>query len=359
MATLLITDWDNGIVNKEFSYLLGFQPSLGGIVIRKNSINIFLDSRYHAKTASINHNELVKKSWKPNISFSLLKWNLIDALILECEESKSIRVEDNITLKYRKEIKQKSDTGSKYGSPKPEIIEPYFTQQQIIKTPIEKNHIKKAIEIIDQVFFYIQAMNLSGELKWLTEKQLRSIIINKIQEFWGEAESFDAIVAFWSNSAIAHHSAWDTRIEDGPLLIDMWAVYRKYCSDFTRTFWVWEKTPLYDEFQKVYESVKKAHKKAYKESRIWIEAKQIDALARESIAQDGYEEYFTHSTGHGVGLNIHEQPWINSSSTEMITPGMVFTIEPGIYLPGKFGVRLENIVFAEHNRIKCYSQVEL
>ena len=151
--------------------------------------------------------------------------------------------------------------------------------------------------------------------------------------------------------------ATDTIIEDGPLLIDMGAKYKGYCSDFTRTFWVGKKTDDYEEFIKVYSSVKKASIKATLWARVGMKASQIDALARKSIIKDGYWDYFSHSTGHGVWLNIHEGPWITQMSDDKIKTGMMFTIEPWIYLPGKFGVRIENIVLAKEERIKCVSKI--
>jgi Xaa-Pro dipeptidase len=137
----------------------------------------------------------------------------------------------------------------------------------------------------------------------------------------------------------------------------MWAKHKWYCSDFTRTFWVGKKTDDYDEFHKVYSSVKKASIKATLWARVWMKASQIDALARKSIIKDGYWDYFSHSTGHGVGLNIHEGPWITQMSDDKIKTGMMFTIEPGIYLPGKFWVRIENIVLAKEERVKCISKI--
>jgi Xaa-Pro aminopeptidase len=88
-----------------------------------------------------------------------------------------------------------------------------------------------------------------------------------------------------------------------------------------------------------------------------MKASQIDSLARKSIIKDGYWDCFSHSTWHGVGLNIHEWPWITQMSDDVIKTGMMFTIEPGIYLPGKFWVRIENIVLAKEERVKCISKI--
>ena len=122
-------------------------------------------------------------------------------------------------------------------------------------------------------------------------------------------------------------------------------------------FWVWEHTDDYSEYQKVYDSVAKAHKKVQESAKPGMKAHELDKIARDSISDDGYGDYFTHSTGHGVGLDIHEQPWINKTSDAILKEWMVFTIEPGIYLPGRFWVRLENIVFMGKNWVECVSEI--
>jgi Xaa-Pro aminopeptidase len=140
----------------------------------------------------------------------------------------------------------------------------------------------------------------------------------------------------------------------------MWALYNWYCSDFTRTFWVWEKSwDSYEKFIKIYEIVKNAHNNAFKksvENMIWW---QIDYLTRKEIEDKWYEKYYTHGTWHWVGLDIHESPSINEKSEEKIKNWMVFTIEPWIYLEGKFWVRLEDIVFMEESKLKKYTKVKL
>ncbi|MCP4523074.1 MAG: M24 family metallopeptidase [Candidatus Gracilibacteria bacterium] len=357
MATFLITDSDNGITNNNFHYLLGFQPSLGGIAIRKESIHIFLDSRYYAKTKKINKDLITEKTKISDIYFHKVSGPLVDIMLLTCKSSKNIELEENLTLKYFHEINNKSDLGTSGDPKKTSVIPNYFEKNRLVKSDPEIKKMKKAIEVIDKVSMFIQYLVDTHEIYGKTESEVRNIIVNKILEFGGEDESFEAIVAFGVHSSVPHHTAGDTIIEDGPLLIDMGAKYKGYCSDFTRTFWVGKKTDDYDEFQKVYRSVKKASIKATLGARVGMKASQIDALARKSIIKDGYGEYFSHSTGHGVGLNIHEGPWITKMSHDVIKTGMMFTIEPGIYLPGKFGIRIENIVVAKEERVKCVSKI--
>ncbi len=351
MATIIITDTDNWIINNEFNYLLWFQPSLGWIIIKKHCINIILDSRYFNKKECVDIESIKHKTWKEKVVFTKSEWKLIDCILDQSHDSKTKKVEDNITLKYFGQLEK----GSKH---KIEVITPYFEQKRIIKQSNEQTKIKQAIKIIDKVFFAVQDLKKTWELIWKTEKEIRAFIVNKILEFWGSAESFEAIVAFWKNSAIPHHTAGDTIIWDGPLLIDMGAVYQWYCSDFTRTFWVWKKDSSYDEFKKIYNAVAKAYRKAFQISQPWLKATLIDTAARNSIIDAWFGEYFTHSTWHWVGLNIHEAPWITMKSQNIIRSWMVFTIEPGIYIPWKFWVRIENIVFAWEGWVECFSEVE-
>lgn len=357
MTTFLITDSDNWVMNTNFHYLLGFQPTLGGIAIRKDSIHIFLDSRYYAKTKKINKDYIVQRTGLSDIHFHKVTGPLIDIMLITCKSAKHISLEENLTLKYFHEINNKSDLGTGWEPKKTSVIPNFLDGKRVIKDDNEIKKIKKAIEVIDKVSMFIQYLVDTNEVYGKTERDVRHIIANKILEFGWHDESFEAIVAFWQHSAVPHHTAGSTIIEDGPLLIDMWAKYRWYCSDFTRTFWVGKKTDDYDEFHKVYASVKRASIKATLWARVGMHASKIDTIARKSIEKDGYGDYFSHSTGHGVGLNIHEGPWITKMSDDIIKTWMVFTIEPWIYLPGKFWVRIENIVVAKEERVKCMSKI--
>jgi Xaa-Pro aminopeptidase len=196
-------------------------------------------------------------------------------------------------------------------------------------------------------------------LIWKTELELRWIIISKIFEFGGEGESFESIVAFGENSAIPHHKTWNTKIGNWVLLIDMWALYNWYCSDFTRTFWVWEKNEQYKEFQEIYKIVKQAHINAFNNTKSWMTWKEIDALTRDYISKKWYWDNYIHWTWHWLWLDIHEPIWINSKSESPAEDDMFFTIEPWIYLPWKFWIRLEDIVFMEDWSLKKYSRVGL
>lgn len=164
--------------------------------------------------------------------------------------------------------------------------------------------------------------------------------------------SFDPIVAINANAAKPHALPTDTPLmKHDLLLVDAGLKYNRYCSDRTRTIaasksfdFSTEQTFKKKKIQKAYDLVLKAHDHAIKKARSGMKAKKIDALTRDIITKGGYGEYYVHSTGHGVGLDIHEMPYISSKSDMIVEDGMVYTIEPGIYIPGEFGIRIEDMV---------------
>lgn len=169
--------------------------------------------------------------------------------------------------------------------------------------------------------------------------------------------SFSPIVAFDENAAKPHALPTQKRLEKGSLvLLDAGVTYQRYCSDRTRTssfeqVLVFEKEQCFSDAlkQKVYDTVLLAQEAAIKAIKVGVRAKQIDQAARDVIDKAGFGEYFIHSTGHGVGLDIHELPIIGARSETIIEENMVFTIEPGIYLPDCFGVRIEDTVIVREN----------
>ena len=164
--------------------------------------------------------------------------------------------------------------------------------------------------------------------------------------------SFDPIVAINANAAKPHATPTKRKLKKGDLLlVDAGLKYKRYCSDRTRTVFVEEdfRFKTRQDFskkkiQKAYDTVLRAHDNAIARARTGMKAKEVDALTRNIIEKAGFGEFFVHSTGHGVGLDIHEMPYISQKSDTIIENGMVFTIEPGIYIPGVFGIRIEDMV---------------
>jgi len=164
--------------------------------------------------------------------------------------------------------------------------------------------------------------------------------------------SFDPIVAINANAAKPHATPTDMKLSKNDLLlVDAGLKYKRYCSDRTRTVQT-DKDFTFDthqkfkrkKIQKAYDIVLKAHDNAIAKARSGMKAKKVDALTRDIITKAGFGDYYVHSTGHGVGLDIHEMPYISTKSDTIIEDGMVYTIEPGIYIPNEFGIRIEDMV---------------
>lgn len=237
---------------------------------------------------------------------------------------------------------------------------PNFHQRlRICKSPQEIALIHKSQRLNKKAFKHF-ASYLAKNLKSApSERELHYHALQFLSHFGKYDVSFNPIVGINANAAKPHAlPSLSTRLGKRDLLLfDAGIKYKRYCSDMTRTAAVGadmsfsKKQRFVSKIQnKVYDIVRKAQERAITKARSGMSGREIDALAREVIEKSGYGKYFTHSTGHGVGLDIHELPRISRSSEERIEDGMVFSIEPGIYLPNDFGVRIEDLVVMKNGR---------
>ena len=175
----------------------------------------------------------------------------------------------------------------------------------------------------------------------VTEKEIAARLQYLMLAGGAENMSFDPIVASGPNGSMPHAVPTDRKIQDGDFVtMDFGCIYQGYCSDMTRTVAVGYAT---DEMKHVYDTVLKAQLTAIAATKAGVPGKEIDGVARKVIADAGYGEYFGHGYGHSLGLEIHETPSPNASNVEPLPAGVVCSAEPGIYLPGKFGVRIEDV----------------
>lgn len=220
-----------------------------------------------------------------------------------------------------------------------------------IKEPGEIAKIKKACRITALVMQEIKNKLHEG----ITELEVKKLIRRLFEDSGTDELAFPTIVAFGKNSALPHHQPSEKKLEaDMPVLIDMGAKFEEYCSDMTRTFWFGENpTKKFLEIEGVVKSAYRAgfEKLGSKATSPSIRAKDVDNATRMIISNKGYAQKFIHTTGHGLGLSIHEQPSISWSNKTEIVPGMVITIEPGIYLKGEFGYRYENTVLVGESKV--------
>jgi Xaa-Pro aminopeptidase len=166
-----------------------------------------------------------------------------------------------------------------------------------------------------------------------------------------EEMSFPTIIASGARSALPHGRATEQAIARGGFVVcDFGVILAGYCSDQTRTVWVGGTSGAgAEEARHAYEAVKEAQEAAIAAVRPGVRVEEVDAAARKVLRKSGLGRYFTHSTGHGVGLEIHEAPRVAAGQSEVLQPGMVITIEPGVYFPGKWGVRIEDMVAVSEN----------
>ena len=182
--------------------------------------------------------------------------------------------------------------------------------------------------------------------KRYSEVELKKLIPSFFEEMGTNELSFSPSVCYGLNGAIPHHDSGNDMPKSGAILIDMGGRTDGYCSDMTRSFHYGEPS---EEYKKVYDLVLKANLAGIAAVKPGIKISEVDDASRKVIADAGYGEYFTHRTGHGIGIEVHEFPDVSSVSDTVLEEGMTFTIEPGIYLEGKFGVRIEDVVLVTQN----------
>jgi Xaa-Pro aminopeptidase len=210
-------------------------------------------------------------------------------------------------------------------------------QLRAVKEPDELERIAAAAELTDAVYEWAIERGLRGR----TERDVARACEARLRELDAEP-SFPPIVAAAANGALPHAEPGEREIGAGELVVfDMGALLDGYCSDCTRTFATGE---LDDDAGEVYELVRRAQAAALEAIRPGAGGEEVDAVARELISEAGYGDRFGHGLGHGVGLEVHEGPRLATTSDDELQEGNVVTVEPGVYLPGRFGVRIEELV---------------
>jgi Xaa-Pro dipeptidase len=227
-----------------------------------------------------------------------------------------------------------------------------LTDLRMIKDPTEISAMKIAVEIAESA---IQS-TLPAIRIGMTERQVASQLIQKLIQAGSDPEMpFAPIVSAGFNSANPHASPSDYPLRSGDLLVIDWgASYDGYFSDLTRTFALGETS---SEYQRIADIVLQANVAGREACAPGVLAEDVDRAARRVIDQAGYGEFFIHRTGHGLGRESHEEPYIRAGNRLTLAPGMVFTIEPGIYLPGKNGVRIEDNIVITPSGSECLSSL--
>lgn len=214
-----------------------------------------------------------------------------------------------------------------------------------IKDSEELSYIKKAQSITDATFADMLKIIKPG----MSEIDIAVELQYRIHKNGGHGLAFDTIIASGTNSSKPHAHPTDKLIVNGDAItMDFGASYNGYCSDMTRTIFVGEPS---EEMKKIYDIVALAQNSAITKAYVGMTGGELDSLAREVIIANGYGQYFTHSTGHSLGIDIHETPASAIGRTDVLRSGMLMTVEPGIYIPNVGGVRIEDIILFEEDKV--------
>ncbi|MEN3033484.1 MAG: Xaa-Pro peptidase family protein [Aquificaceae bacterium] len=319
-------------------YLSKLRASSAFFILTRESSYLLTDSRYIDRARALaGEFEVIKISTQVH---RFLKEFLKN-------RAKSVGFEsDKLTCESKKSLSSRAFRLVGISSPLREI--------RSIKTHQELEVIKAGVKKSDDIYLRLLDFLKPG----LSELEVRAFLNQEFFKEGATGESFPAIIASGKSSAIPHWESSENKINSGkPLLLDFGMIYMGYCTDFTRTIYL-GKAP--DDFKKVYNAVKDAYFRAVEYAKAGVLAKDLDSVARETLKSYGLDKFFTHSLGHGVGIEIHEFPRISQYSIDtVLKPGMVITIEPGVYIPGEFGVRLENMVLISENGSYPLSNISL
>lgn len=323
-------------------YLTGFTGSAGYVLITKDSAVLLTDFRYTEQAAKQAPNfEIVKHEAKPIVSVKQLlqQKGLVKLGFEQTDVSFATHAAYAAELEGIELI------------PTDKVVETL----RMIKDDSELAIIQQAADLADRTFAHVLTIAKPG----MTELEIALEIEFFVRRNGASSTSFDTIVASGERSALPHGVASERKLQNDEFLkLDFGALYNGYCSDLTRTVVIGKAS---DKHKEIYNIVLEAHMNALNNLKPGMTGAQADSLARDVIAKAGYGDNFGHSLGHGIGLYIHEGPGLAQRSDTVLQPGMVVTIEPGIYLPGFGGVRIENdVVITESGiRVLTHSPMEL
>jgi Xaa-Pro aminopeptidase len=324
LDSLLVTHLPN------IHYLCGFTGSAAALLVANRGAILFTDGRYSAQAKEeVKGARIVIASKSPLVAAA--EWL---AMNKERRRSTTVGIEpESITAGMRDRF-----AGMLKGRARLRSAPPLVERARMVKDAVEILRIRRAVELGAGLFRIACKKIRPG----VTEVEAAAAMEYEARRAGAEGMSFPTILASGARSAIVHGRASGARIpRRGFVVCDFGVILAGYCSDRTRTVHVGRPS---GEARRLYEAVLEAQQAAIAAVRPGATAAEVDGAARRLLRKRKLAQYFTHSTGHGLGLEIHEAPRLAGGQTQKLEPGMVITIEPGAYLPGKWGVRIEDVV---------------
>lgn len=320
---------DCALITSDISrrYFTGMKSSAGLVLVFNDAAYLLIDFRYIEKARNIvKHCEVIEQTNTKEQISELMKKHGAGTIAIEAED---------MTLSRMAFYEEKFP---EYGFIKNNKLSESISKLRTVKNEKEISKIKSAQIIAEKAFDEVLNFIKPG----VTEREISLCLDEYMLRNGAEALSFETIALGGSNTSMPHGVPSDYVIKNGDfVLMDYGAVYDGYHSDMTRTVCVGQPT---DKMISVYETVLEAQLEALSFVKAGISCSALDKSARNIIEKSGYGKHFGHSLGHGVGMEIHEAPTASEKSKEQLSENMVLTIEPGIYLPGEFGVRIEDFV---------------
>ena len=313
-------------------YVSGFAAENGFIIIDKDGATLFTDMRYiEAAEKLFTGTEITPVLFKQGEALTrLAKYQSVGISFDQTSHAEYVAMEQ---------------AGVKLVN-----IDKTLTSLMTVKNEWELENIQKACEIAEDAF----NMLLPEIKEGMTEVEVAALLEYNMRKLGAQGLSFETIVAFGAHAAIPHHETGNTKLQFGDeILIDFGCKVNGYCSDITRTF-LFGDDGKHETFKKAYQAVLTAHELVQEKVVSGMTGARADAIAREYLTAQGYGELFTHSLGHGIGLNVHEFPRVNKISAEILTDGMVFSDEPGVYVAGEYGIRIEDTVTLQNGKVRSF-----
>ncbi|HKS73048.1 MAG TPA: Xaa-Pro peptidase family protein [Terriglobales bacterium] len=330
LDALLVTHLPN------IRYLAGFTGSAGVLLLTENRALFFSDGRYTTQAKREVEGAKVVIAKKAPL-FAAAEWlsnhrkGLGSAIRLGIEG-------DHLTVAAHDQLRRFLPAAFRL-----KTAPPLIEEARMRKDADEIASIKAAVEMGSRLFETVVAAIRPGT----SEVNVAAELEHAARRSGAEQMSFETIIASGERSALPHGRASRCAIPgEGFVVCDFGVILSGYCSDMTRTVYV-GRPP--EEARRIYQAVKEAQQAAVDAVRPGVSTGEIDRVARKLLQKQGFGRYFTHSTGHGVGLEIHEAPRVAAGQQLNLQPGMVITIEPGAYIPGRWGVRIEDIVVVREN----------
>jgi len=340
---------DSYLINRRerIYYLTGYRGEDAYLLVTKNKLFLFTDSRYLEEIKDtlipLRAQAGTSRKYKFESIISKDKIKRIKLLISKLN-LRIVGFEENY-VSYKLFVNlNKSLTRTKF-QPSQQILD----KLMIIKDEKEIKAVKEAIKITKKVFKFFKRIKKIGK----TEKEIAQALEYYILQCGAERGGFDTMVISDERTASAHARSSNKKIKkDSNLIIDLGAKSYGYNSDLTR---VCSLSRMSKRFKQIFEVVKAAQSEAIRAIKPNIKISTIDKIIRDFFKKHNLENYFIHASGHGIGLLVHEKPLIVQSNFNRLKKGMLFTIEPGIYLPGEFGIRLEDMVLVTEDKCKVLS----